>query len=108
MTQEKKQENLNIISSIASKVLIEPWITEAATQEAELNKYIFKVSAISNKSQIRKAIEELYGVTVLNVRTINIPSKKRTRGRIVGTKSGFKKAIVKIKEGESIDVFGGK
>jgi large subunit ribosomal protein L23 len=108
MVEEKKQENLNIISDVASKVLIEPWITEAATQEAENNKYIFKVSKVSNKTQIKRAIEELYSVTVLSVRTINIPSKKRTRGRIVGTKSGFKKAIIKVKEGESIDVFGGK
>ena len=86
-------------------ILIEPWITEAATASAELNKYIFKVNKKADKKQIKKAIEELYKVTVLGVRTINIPGKKRTRGRIVGVKSGFKKAIIKIKEGESIDVF---
>jgi len=89
-------------------ILIEPWITEAATASAELNKYIFKVNKKADKKQIKKAIEELYKVTVLGVRTINIPGKKRTRGRIVGVKSGFKKAIIKIKEGESIDVFSSK
>ena len=108
MSQEKKSQNSNIVSSLASKVLIEPWITEAATQAAELNKYVFKVSGNSNKEQIKKAIEDLYKVTVLNVWTVNMPSKTRTRGRIVGTKAGFKKAIVKVKEGESIDVFGNK
>jgi len=89
-------------------ILIEPWTTEAATASAELNKYIFKVNKKADKKQIKKAIEELYKVTVLGVRTINIPGKKRTRGRIVGVKSGFKKAIIKIKEGESIDVFSSK
>lgn len=104
MAEDKKQEN----SNIASRILIEPWITEAATQEAQSNKYIFKVAKKATKIQIKKSIEELYKVKVINVRTINIPDKKRLRGRILGTKSGFRKAIVKIKQGESIDVFGGK
>ena len=108
MSQDKKSQNSNIISSLASRVLVEPWITEAATKAAELNKYVFKVSGDSNKGQIKKAIEDLYKVTVLNVWTVNMPSKRRVRGRTVGTKSGFKKAIVKVKEGETIDVFGNK
>ena len=104
MTENKKVEN----SNIASKTLIEPWITEAATAAGELNKYIFKVANKANKVQIKKAVEELYGVKVINVRTINIPDKKRFRGRVLGIKSGFRKAIITIKKGESIDIFGGK
>ena len=90
---------------IAYKILIEPWITEAATMLAEKNKYVFKVAPKSSKIQIKKAIEDLYSVAVLSVRTVNIHSKARTRGKIVGKKSGFKKAIITIKEGESIDIF---
>jgi len=104
MAEDKKVEN----SNIASKILIEPWITEAATMAGEQNKYIFKVAKKATKIQIKKSIEELYKVKVITVRTINIPSKKRLRGRVLGTKSGYRKAIVKVKKGESIDVFGGK
>ncbi len=94
--------------SLAYKVLIEPWITEASTIAAELNKYIFKVSRRANKGQVAQAIKELYNVTVVSVRTINVGGKKRTRGRVEGTTTSFKKAIVTVKEGESIDVFGNK
>lgn len=104
MAEDKKLEN----SNITSQVLIEPWITEAATAAAQLNKYVFKVAKKSSKIQIKKAIESLYKVNVLNVRTINVSGKKRTRGRVIGRKPGFKKAMIKIKEGESIDVFGNK
>lgn len=104
MIEENKVKNLNI----ASEILIEPWITEAATKAGEQNKYIFKVAKKANKIQIKKSIEELYKVKVLDVKTINIPSKKRLRGRILGTKSGFRKAIIELKQGDSINVFGTK
>lgn len=94
--------------NISYKVLIEPLITEAATVAAELNKYMFKVSPRATKLQIGKAIKELYGVTVISVRTMNVLGKRRTRGRVEGRTSGFKKAIVTVKEGESIDLFGTK
>lgn len=95
-------------NSIAYKTLIEPWITEAATLAAEMNKYIFKVRKDATKETVKKSIEGLYKVHVVSVRTVSIPGKVRMRGRIVGKKPGFKKAIVTVKEGESIDVFGGK
>lgn len=101
-------KELNKTKSITYKVLIEPWITEATTLAAELNKYVFKVDKKATKQDIKNSIEELYKVTVSNVRTISIPSKRRTRGRTVGTKSGFKKAIITLKEGDSIDLFGNK
>jgi len=73
-----------------------------------MNKYMFRVNKNSSKNEIRKAIEEAYKVTVLSVRTINIPEKKRMRGRIEGKKAGFKKAIVKLKEGDSINIYESK
>lgn len=92
-------------SNTAYKVLVEPWITEEATRVAELNKYIFKVNPAVSKNQISQAIEQLYGVTVKSVNTVTIPRKKRVRGRTVGWKSGYKKAIVTVKEGDKIDIF---
>jgi large subunit ribosomal protein L23 len=93
---------------IAYKILIEPWITEEATRVAELNKYIFKVASEADKRQIREAVEGLYGVKVISVNIINIPGKKRTRGRTTGWKSGYKKAIITLKEGNKIEFFENK
>ncbi|MDQ1284132.1 MAG: large subunit ribosomal protein [Patescibacteria group bacterium] len=93
---------------IAYKTIVEPWITEAATEMAALNKYVFKVFNEVGKNQIKLAVEELYKVKAVSVRTINVPGKKRARGRIVGRKAGYKKAIVTLKEGDSIDIFGNK
>lgn len=101
----KEVKNIN---QIAHRILIEPWITEEATRIAELNKYIFKVAKDSTKIQVKKAIEEIYGVSVIGVNTINIPMKKRMRGMRVGKKSGFKKAVVTLKEGDKIELFEGK
>lgn len=104
MSQEKKVTDLNI----ASRVLVAPLITEASTAAAELNKYIFKVTRDATKKQVEKAIEALYQVKVLTVRTINVGGKKRMRGRVEGKTASYKKAIVTVKEGESIDLFGNK
>jgi large subunit ribosomal protein L23 len=85
--------------------LIKPLITEAATFMAEDNKYAFKVANNANKQQVKKSIEELFKVSVISVRTINVPGKRKTRGRVEGMKSGYKKAIVTLKKGDSINVF---
>lgn len=103
MTKQEKKLN-----DISYKILVEPWITEEATRIAELNKYIFIVSSNAEKKQIKKAVEDLYNVQVVSVNTINIPRKKRMRGRTVGWKSGYKKAIVGLKEGDKIEFFEGK
>lgn len=101
-----KEENKT--EKIAYKILVEPWITEEATRVAELNKYVFKVASGATKKQIEKAIEEVYGVTVKSVNTISIPRKKRMRGAKIGWKSGYKKAVVTVKEGDKIDLFESK
>jgi len=81
-----------------------PHITEKATDLTEKNQYVFRVFANTNKIEIKKAVESLYGVNVMRVRIINIPSKKRRVGRTIGKKPGYKKAIVKIAEGQKIEV----
>lgn len=90
---------------IAYKVLTKPRITEKAHMSLGLNKYIFQVASDATKVLIKKAIEEVYAVHVVAVNTITIPAKKRNFGRSGGFKSAFKKAIVTLKEGESIELF---
>ena len=85
-------------------VLISPHITEKATDLVQKNQYVFKVFPKANKTEIKKAIEDLYKVEVLDVKIINVPKKRRRLGRISGWKKGYKKAIVKIKEGQKIEV----
>lgn len=92
------------ISDKAFYILKQPHITEKATALTEKNQYIFNVFAKANKPEVKKAIEGLYGVEVVAVRMINIPAKKRRLGRISGWKQGYKKAIIKIKEGQKIEV----
>jgi len=86
------------------KILIEPHITEKTTDLEKKNQYVFKVFPKANKTEIKKAIEDLYKVEVLGVKIINVPKKRRRLGRISGWKKGYKKAIVKIKEGQKIEV----
>lgn len=86
------------------RILKSPHITEKATKLAEENQYIFKIWPNANKTEVKKAIEQLYGVDVLSVRIINAKSKKRALGRILGKRSGYKKAIVKIKQGQKIEL----
>lgn len=93
---------------IYSRILIEPWITEATTRAAELNKYVFKVAKEASKRNIKKAIENIYKVTVNSVNTVNIHRKRRIRGKYVGWKPSYKKALVTLKEGDSIEFFKGK
>lgn len=107
-TEEKKAEPKKKISKgtykNAYRILKQAHITEKATYLAEEDQYIFRVYPKANKTEIKKAVEHVYGVNVLSVRIINVPSKKRRLGRIEGKRSGYKKAIVKIKSGQKIEL----
>lgn len=81
-----------------------PHVTEKATSLSAYNTYVFRVAMRANKTQIKDAIESLYNVNVTGVRTVMMPAKQRRLGRTVGTRSGFKKAIVTLKDGDSISV----
>ena len=96
---------------MAKKILVKPIITEKADRLSEdLNQYSFIVNKEANKVEIRKAVEEMYGVDVESVNTIIMPAKNKSRntrsGVIRGRVSSYKKAIVKLTEGEEIDFFG--
>ena len=91
-------------------IIKKPVITEKMTAISEkLNRYAFIVDKRANKLQIKKAVEELYGVKVAAVNTMNYEGKSKSRytksGVITGTASDTKKAIVTLAEGESIDFF---
>ena len=81
-----------------------PHITEKSAMLGGENKYIFLVGPRANKIEVKKAVEGRYGVSVRNVNILNMPGKERRRGRQIGWKPGFKKAIVKVKEGQKIEL----
>ncbi len=94
-----------------SEVLIKPILTEKANaQQESLRRFAFKVARKANKLEIKKAIETFYGVTVVDVNTSVIPGKNKTRftkaGFIKGRKPAYKKALVTVAEGETIDLYG--
>jgi len=91
-------------------IILKPIITEKMTDKSEkLNQFGFIVHKRANKLQIKKAVEELYGVEVLTVNTMNYKGKNSWRytktGIISGKKADFKKAIVTLPEGETIDFY---
>ena len=91
-------------------IIIKPIVTEKMTAMAnKLNRYGFGGSPDANKQQIKKAVEEMYNVTVVDVNTMNHKGKKKSRytkaGLIVGRTASYKKALVTLKEGESIDFY---
>ncbi|MBZ9577748.1 50S ribosomal protein L23 [Patescibacteria group bacterium] len=88
----------------SSQILYSPHVTEKTTAIEGENKYVFKVSPRTNKNEIKKAIEGLYGVSIISVKIINIPKRKRRLGKQKGWRKGYKKAIVKIKKGQKIEI----
>jgi len=91
-------------------IIIKPVVTEKANGLSEkLNRFSFRVERQANKIEIKKAVEEMYGVTVLSVNTAIMPGKKKSRntkgGAINGRTSAYKKAVVTLKVGDNIDFY---
>jgi large subunit ribosomal protein L23 len=86
-------------------LILKPIITEKGTIQMELGKYVFDVLPKATKPDIRAAIESLFDVTVVKVNTWTLPRKKRRVGRFVGYKAQYKRAIVTLKEGDSLALF---
>jgi len=85
-------------------IILKPHITEKSSYSGKFRQYFFKVNSQANKNLVKKAVEDIYNVNVIDVKIINIPSKTKRLGRTTGKKSGYKKAIVKLKEGEVIEI----
>jgi large subunit ribosomal protein L23 len=93
-----------------TEVLVKPILTEKANaQQEKLRRYAFRVDRKANKLEIKKAVEEFYGVNVIDVNTAVVPGKNKTRytkaGFIQGMKGAYKKALVTVAEGETIDLY---
>ena len=88
-------------------VLIRPIITEKTTLLMQENKYTFQLPLNANKVEIRKAVESIFNVKVEKVATIRVLGKTKRMGRTMGKRSDYKKAIVTLKAGETIELFEG-
>ncbi|AEW87017.1 50S ribosomal protein L23 [Flavobacterium columnare] len=91
-------------------IIIKPIVTEKVTKDGEIfNRFGFVVDKKANKVQIKKAVEAAYGVTVVEVNTMNVRPDRTTKytksGMIAGKTNAYKKAIVQVKEGETIDFY---
>jgi large subunit ribosomal protein L23 len=91
-------------SGLVGLVIKTPHVTEKASNLSQANQYVFVVAAKSTKQEVAKAISGYYGVTVTGVNVINVPGKKRRRGRGIVVEPGYRKAIVSIKKGQTIEV----
>ncbi len=89
------------------EVLIRPVISEKSYEQITQNRYTFKVHKDAHKTQIRQAVEELFDVKVVAVNVIKVQPKPKRRGVTKGVRSGWKKAVVELKAGDSIEIFQG-
>jgi large subunit ribosomal protein L23 len=89
----------------ARDVIIRPLVSEKTTSAMSDNKYTFLVDARADKTQIKRAVEEIFGVTVMAVNTVRQLGKMRRMGVFRGRRPSFKKAIVTVQEGQKIKVF---
>lgn len=94
--------NVRLTERELADLILQPVVTEKATYLMEENKYVFEVQPQANKYEIKAAIESLFDVEVAKVNTMNPPRKKRRVGRFIGYKPQYKKAIVTLKEGNSL------
>jgi len=89
-------------------VIKRPLITEKATQlKVAANSVLFAVDPRANKKEVREAVEKMFKVKVVDVRTMNVAGKVKRRGRTVGLRPGWKKAVVTLSEGDKIEFFEG-
>ena len=90
-----------------TEVLLAPVVSEKSYGLIENGKYAFRVHKDAHKTQIRQAVEELFGVRVAAVNIAQVRPKPKRRGMFHGTRPGWKKAIVQLREGETIEIFEG-
>jgi large subunit ribosomal protein L23 len=95
------------VSLHPNQVLLAPVVSEKSYELIEQRKYAFRVHPEAHKTQIRQAVEELFSVHVQAVNVIKVQPKPKRRGLIRGRRPGWKKAIVQLREGESIEIFEG-
>jgi len=90
-----------------NEVLLAPVVTEKSYEQIDNRKYSFRVHQDAHKTQVRQAVEELFDVKVERVNILKVQPKPKRRGLNRGTKPGWKKAIVRLKAGDKIEIFEG-
>jgi large subunit ribosomal protein L23 len=95
------------VSLHPNEVLLAPVVSEKSYSLIGDNKYSFRVHPDAHKTQVRQAVEELFEVKVERVNIVKVQSKPKRRGMTRGSRPGWKKAIVQLREGESIEIFEG-
>ena len=90
-----------------NEVLLAPVVSEKSYSLIADRKYSFKVHKDAHKTQVRQAVEELFGVKVTNVNISTVKAKPKRRGAFAGTRPGWKKAVVQVREGDTIEIFEG-
>jgi len=91
-----------------NEVLLAPVVSEKSyAQIEENNTYSFRIHPDAHKTQVRQAVEELFGVKVTAVNMVKVPAKPKMRNYRKGSRPGWKKAIVQLKEGDAIEIFEG-
>ena len=90
-----------------NEVLLAPVVSEKSYGQIEQRKYTFKVHPDAHKTQIRHAVEQLFEVRVQDVKVLKVQPKPKRRGLSRGTRPGWKKAFVQLREGEYIEIFTG-
>jgi len=102
---KKITEKLLKNSEMINRVIVYPIVSEDAMQKTTVGKYVFKVHADSNKNQVKKAVETLYGVDVVKINIMKYKQENHRFRMVKGKKSGYKKAIVTVKAGQEIQLF---
>ena len=102
--KEKKAEAPKKRVVLESKILISSHTAEKALMDQKLNHYVFKVSPTANKIMIANEVKKNYDVKVIKVNIVNIPKKARRVGRTQGFRAGYKKAIVTLAPGQTIEM----
>jgi len=95
------------VSLHPNQVLLAPVVSEKSYELIEMRKYAFRIHPDAHKTQVRQAVEELFNVRVQGVNIVKVQPKPKRRGFVRGQKPGWKKAIVQLREGESIEIFEG-
>jgi len=110
-SSKKQKESVAIVGKVgrelASRVLRRPHVTEKSHGLAQSGIYVFEVARDATKITIRQAVQQVYGVEVVSVRTINQKGVKKRFGKSMGKTKDQKKAMVQLKEGQSIEIFEG-
>ena len=95
------------ITTDPGQVILAPVVAEKSYSLIEQGRYTFRIAKSAHKIQVRQAIEALFDVKVIDVKIVNVRAKPKRRGAHIGTRAGYKKAIVVLRDGDTIELFEG-